>query len=133
MKFQESIMCEEVEEFDEEEQESPEMHVHVFLFMTEIVDADAAICKRIVDSYHYVGTELYFFEEMMDMPGKDKWRRIHESTIKSMILRTQMCGQRGSALYSLKVNVDEEMMRVLMVNNPMWVQDLCKKSGVMLA
>ena len=32
-----------------------------------------------------------------------------------------------------KVNVDEEMMRVLMVNNPMWVQDLCKKSGVKLA
>ena len=126
-------MFDEEEDFDEEEQESTEMHVHVFLFMTEIVDADAAICKRIVDSYHYVGTELDFFEEMMDMPGKDKWRRIHESTIKSMMLRTQMCGQRGAAMYSLKVNVDEEMMRVLMVNNPMWVQDLCKQSGQKLA
>lgn len=121
------------EDFDEEEQESPEMHVHVFLFMTEIVDAEAAICKRIVESYHYVGTELDFFEEMMDMPGKDKWRRVHESTIKSMMLRTQMCGQRGAAMYSLKVNVDEEMMRVLMVNSPMWVQDLCKQSGQKLA
>lgn len=126
-------MFDEEEDFDEEEQESPEMHVHVFLFMTEIVDAEAAICKRIVDSYHYVGTELDFFEEMMDMPGKDKWRRVHESTIKSMMLRTQMCGQRGAAMYSLKVNVDEEMMRVLMVNNPMWVQDLCKQSGQKLA
>ena len=126
-------MFDEEEDFDEEEQESPEMHVHVFLFMTEIVDADAAICKRIVDSYHYVGTEIDFFEEMMDMPGKDKWRRVHESTIKSMMLRTQMCGQRGAAMYSLKVNVDEEMMRVLMVNNPMWVQDLCKQSGQKLA
>ena len=121
------------EDFDEEEQESPEMHVHVFLFMTEIVDAEAAICKRIVESYHYVGTELDFFEEMMDMPGKDKWRRVHESTIKSMMLRTQMCGQRGAAMYSLKVNVDEEMMRVLMVNSPMWVQDPCKQSGQKLA
>ena len=40
-------MCEEVEECDEEESNaSPEMHVHVFLFMTEIVDADAAYLQE---------------------------------------------------------------------------------------
>lgn len=124
----------EIEDFKNEESVvSPEMHVHLFIFTTEMIDVEAAICRRAIDSYHYVGTELDFFEEMMEMPDKDKWRRQVESAIKGMTLRAQMNGQRGATVYSLKVNIDEEQMKSIMHNNVEWIQDLCKKSGVKIS
>ena len=54
----------------------------------------------------------------------------------ALIMQQQMPGIDVLApgfLLALQMKNKKEMMRVLMVNNPMWVQDLCKKSGVKLA
>lgn len=101
------------------------MHIHLIAFRSQFVDE--VTVERSCDGYHYVGTELKFFEH--EMGCHEEWKTQVCSIIHSMTLRSTVNGQAYCKVYSLKINIDEQNMRETLETDPRIVEGWCKEYG----